>query len=359
MRSLLTCVLMFFVISTVAKSAEDRSQFFKTAQQLLLVHAVAKEKETAKDGTTFTFEITHIYFGRKEDSPKTFRYFAPNRTEGDMTGIVTPPVSLFEDGVWLLKIHNDKQFFPLGRQQFGISWPVRKDIDRRYQQDLKLALAIEDVSRRPQENQFEALKEYSTSAIPEISSWAIQTIAQARPKDGEKFLNSLVINPKLGVAGQIALDEALVNLVGEKWIRSEKRSSIMEKWVSGDIDKYIASKVVSRFDIAHQLNEINNSLFVSLLSKFIKNKDAPVSERLNALFCVGIAYKSDRRNELFDLLLSQIKEADQKELKYGAAYALRNFVVLDEKQRLAIMDVKKATKDKRLISILDEVLEKK
>jgi len=151
----------------------------------------------------------------------------------------------------------------------------------------------------------------------------------------------------------------LAELQGKKWIRSEERLFLLKKWAGGKTSEYDANKIISRLDIAHQHGKLDNAILVKLLTVILNNKGMPVSERRNALFLAGRIYKvSKQKEDIFSFLITQVKNAKEENLRYGAAYALRNFVSLDGKQAAIVQTLKKNSKDKKLVEILQEALDR-
>ena len=92
------------------------------------------------------------------------------------------------------------------------------------------------------------------------------------------------------------------------------------------------------------------------------NQGIPAPQRRNCLSLAGLTYhrsKGDAAREKDDIvsfLLEQTENAKEETLRHGAAYALRNFVRLDDEQAARLEAIKAKSQDLKLNSIIAEAL---
>lgn len=124
---------------------------------------------------------------------------------------------------------------------FGVKFPP-------YNEALLYAQSIERVARAPRNEQIRLLGVYTKSAMPQRSAWAIATLAESGLESAPPFLLGLASDPKIPVAGQLALDRGLASLHETRkvtWNRSNARWALWRRIVTSKSGEEQAIAVVS------------------------------------------------------------------------------------------------------------------
>ena len=130
---------------------------------------------------------------------------------------------------------------------YGYDFPIPQS-DPLFTQALAYAQSIERVAKAERNEQIRLLGAYTKSALPERSAWAVATLAQSGIEAAPKFLLDLVSDPKIPIAGQLALDQGLQQLdeAGQmQWSASSTRLDLWRRLVTAPANEDESLSIVS------------------------------------------------------------------------------------------------------------------
>lgn len=129
---------------------------------------------------------------------------------------------------------------------YGYNFPIQQS-DPLFPQALTHAQSIESVAKGDRKEQIRLLETSAKSPIPQLSAWAITTLAESGVETVPQFFQSLADDPKIPIAGQIALDKGLQQLdeAGKaQWNASSTRLDLWRRLVVAPADEDEALSIV-------------------------------------------------------------------------------------------------------------------
>jgi len=364
MRRSICHVLVALCCSVAGQAAVLRSREAPRTEGALVEAEVISAQEQPPIWVMARLKVRHVFAGASQLVGRTFSARSVSQRAGKRAvgRELYPPLTLGEVGIWLLDSDQRLGLRPRYSRRYGVRWPVRKVPGRSYDKARALAQAVERVSRSGPGDRLNLLRTYARDESPEVASWAVHAIAEAKPKGLEEFLDGLLAGGRLCVGGQVALDEVLCQLKRDEWIESPDRLRLLQAWVSGKRERHDLTIAISRLDVANQHRELHPGALLKLMRVAVANEDMPIPDRRTCLFLVGRAHPRIKgqapkeKGELASYLIHQVESAEEEVLRHAAAYSLRNFVRLDQGQAARVAAIRAASKDTKLKPILQEAL---
>ncbi len=207
------------------------------------------------------WRIDHVFNG-----PETLKtqQFAANHKQGNFGGssftfVPTPN----EQAIWVVQIYQGHPYgdpdtsmspakqrraaycvrFPIGQNHMSLVPGVYSD----YKQTLAFAQSVERVANAPRDEQVGLLSGYAHSSIPQLSYWAITTLAESDAEGARQILMGLVQDTTLSLSAQVALDSGL-NLLDKnhkvQWSSTPLRMALWQRLVTSKAIAYEADMIV-------------------------------------------------------------------------------------------------------------------
>jgi hypothetical protein len=301
-------------------------------------------------------EINHVYCGPAQLSGRTFAAASGTGLE-DSTGFtIAPALETGEAGIWALRERGDA-LLPVSIPQLGVIWPAREKVSARYAQDKALAEIVERFAQTAADHRPALLKSLALDDTPEISAWAIHALADAGRADGAAFLNQLASNPKLGLAGQVALDEVLADADATAWNNSTTRQALVKDWLLGARGEFETGVALNRLDALYQHRGLDGPTLLTALNGGISNTDLPLAARRNALRIVGLMARGGPANTAaFDALVERVRTSDEPAIRLAAAYAIKNIGTLDAARADSVRAARGQLSDQQTADVLSSAL---
>jgi len=343
------------------RAIED-NELYKSLPDILVRTEVISVSKPKRGWLESTLEINRVYKGPTELLGKKFTVESTSSGQGG-TGMVYPPLQKGEVGIWQLYEKNGKLLVRWGGMAPTqvIPVPSRKGISKRYEQVKATAEAIQTVVNAPKDKSLKLLRYYVRSQIPEVSVCAIHIIAGLKDQKLMQFLKDL-LDEELAVYGQVAIDEALSGAEdGQAWQCSSRRKHLLKRWVSEKMNYFDACRVVARLDdLAQHPGELDYPFILELVKTAIANEGIPVTERRSYLFPLRWIYEhSELGDECFDYLVELVARKEQQEIRIAAAYAIRNFVDLDQNRITVLEKAIGSLEDRELVEVITDAVNKK
>lgn len=321
-----------------------------------------------------TMKISHVYCGRPDAIGAEFVAPCEKEPEPRFSGFtVKPPLlRVGEIGLWVVRGG------PGGRLgavlQFGLGdhvWPLRKGISPRYNEATKLARTIEMVARAPtRADQLRLTQGFATSSTPGVSMWAIELLSRVEPggwtiEETVNFLDGLVENGRLPMAGQAALDNSLLKLRKAEWQKSPRRLQLLQKWVSARLAAEEADEMVAQLSLlAQHPNRVGLEIekLLPLFKTAVENEGLPLASRCAVLDIAGTSMPVRRKRfdddrPAFDFLVDVVKRGNAPELRVKAASWLGVFLTTDTEWRWSVVnELRRTSADEKLSDALDRSL---
>ena len=320
-------------------------------------------------------KISHVYCGRTElhgtefveKTMKEPEMFAHGR------GVGPPELKVGETGLWFLIRGQDGRLYnALLPRLGGHAWPVRKGMSPRYDEAIQLAQALGKVASAPtRAAQLQLTQEYATSRTPGVSMWAIESLGGSPFRFGRwtaeetlPFLNGLIEDDRVPVAGQVALDNELLEYRKAEWQNSAERLRMLNRWVSARLSADEADEILSQFSILAQHPdevgfEIDQTL--ALIKTAVENDAIPLESRVRALGIIGWMPIQHRRYDddrpAFEFLVDVVRNAKPPELRRRAATIVGTFLPTDTQWRFAVLsELRRTSNDVQLTKALETSL---
>jgi hypothetical protein len=298
--------------------------------RIVVLAQVESTEDTSPGVVTATCRITHVFKGSKDLQNKVFRV-SSNENSMKAMDYISPPLKEGQIGIWPLRKWRGLLVREVRISAPYVPNPAREEISQRYEEARAWADAIEEFDKADKGQRLALLKRYALSEIAEVSSWAVHATAHVKPDGFMEFLDSLVSSSQLTLRGRIALDEVLCDLKGEIWQDSRERRELLQQCVSAQMTEFEARIVLRRLGASSQRKQIDHKFLFGLLKTAVANKGIPV--RMRQSFCSLVAKNAKRNDdyeESFEYLTRLIKDGKEDKIQDGAAYAIRNFIALDD-----------------------------
>jgi len=349
----------------------------------MLVRAKAIKVETSRIDQLAAFKIDHVYCGDVKLKGRTFElvtHIPFGMQAGDLTRHLHLPVKQGEVGIWRVRYHGDGKHL-IGCIDHGsmnhfddaspyLGWlgamptPGRKVVVDQvpYRTVQQWARTVEEIYHKKDGERIPLLKAATLSENPYIAAWSIYVLGRYKPSGLAKFLEELAANEKLSIAGQVAADEVLSQLLGKQWQTSKNRQRLFDRWASGEIvDTEDALRVIHRLVWAVRQNELDWPTLLAVTTKWLatQNVDYWYSGQL---FARSTSPKTERSPEttklIYDYSIRLIKEAKGTSAKKVGALWLGYLDPLTEEQLSTLKKLQKDAKDPELARLLHHALER-
>jgi hypothetical protein len=257
---------------------------------------------------TATLKVTHVYAGNSVHEGDSF--VVPSSGDApDVNGTGVRPVpKVGEQGLWVVKVHKGEAFSHNLLREFHGVFPARKGIDKRYDQAKKLAEAVEEVYHAEPVKAENLLNHQWVSSVPEVSMWAVRSLAEVAPGAIIERANDLSGGGKVGIPGQTAGDEALCRLLKEKWIESDDRRKLLMKWATTTPSEFDAEVVGQWLDQFSQHADSKDQALVDAMQALILNENYPKPIRLNLIHALWVMVD---RHDLSVPAMSALREIEK------------------------------------------------
>lgn len=304
--------------------------------------------------------ISHAYLGPSELAGKTFTLSISKAGWGNLG--ISPPPRQHEIGIWVVSRERGviEADFPAMHSLGLVALPARDGIAaNRFPEARAWAEAIEAAAKVAPGERINLLKRDALNGIHEVSAWAIFALDVANPEGIGQFFHDLIARDGFALGGQVTLDEVLCRRQGKAWLTSKLRREMLERWVRAKLPTFEAGLVLRRLDVSAQRAELNDETLLALVREAIANEGIPLPLRRHGFWIIGrIARKPDVGERLFAYMIEQIRGAKEREIRLGAAYAMKNFVPLDENRAKVVRDLRDRSEDAQLAKVLGEALER-
>ena len=198
-----------------------------------------------------TVKIVHVYTGPAKIENTTFE--VASTTLASPNGIKSLNLKLNEQGIYCVRpieqhtapreTTDDPLVDNTISPSYDYNFPVQQR-DTLFSQALIHSQSIERVAKADRNGQIRLLEMDTKSPIPQLSEWAIRTLAVSGVESAPDFLRSLVADPKFPVAGQLALDKYLAELDKTQWSDSPARLELWHRLVVAPADENDAVSIV-------------------------------------------------------------------------------------------------------------------
>lgn len=353
-RAFLGAVAVFWPCDTTVR-ADDKP----------LVSSLVRAKVTAvgeKDkGGEVAAQLTvvHVYSGPAELVGQTFTGYQFSGPQ--ISGPAARPRAPFVKG--------DEELWSVGpdrqdRTKLAGGVVSRKADNRRHEQAVAVAEAMEKVEQAKPADRVGVLKKFGSDPTPEVCEWAVTTLGKSKEAAAGEYLDALAEKPdaKWPLAAQAALDAALCERKGADWHGSKPRAELLRGWVAGKITEYDADTVLRRLNAAHRHEEMSDKLAVELFRTAAENKDWPWAVRRRAIFDVGRAAMYCANDEAitsaFDWVFEKVRKGDDVEVRRAAAHTLRGFFTLLPARLTAVEEHLATEKDTEVADALRAAVKK-
>jgi hypothetical protein len=312
----------------------------------------------ASDGVKVTVTIVHVYVGEKKLVGSTFTdVYITEDLRGKSASI---PFTNDEEGIWTIA-QSPNGISPYFDERMPFSHRSRKSDNRRHEQIITLAEAIEKTEQSKPDDRIPLLLELILDKTPEVSAWAVHTLGNSQKAAAQEYFEKLSkqIPPNLPIASQVALDEVLSKNKEYEWMKSKVRSALLESWVKGKTDEYHMTLILRRFDMADQLGELSNRSAIALTRMAAENKEWTRDFRIYAIRQVGrIADRGVDDESTYIWLFEQIQKNTDGEFRRAAAGTLARFIAIYPARLKAIEKHLEAETDKDVIRSLHDAVKK-
>lgn len=359
----LLCVLVFGLVLVLREEARPvaDSELDGVLSAIFVRATVVSTDGESQAEAEGVLEVTHVFKGPEELVGKKFAAHKRQFQYGG-GGYFLAPMAKGLAGIYALKSTNGKLHIAWGWSYTGITLPSWEGFSDRFKQVEAAAQAIEAVVKARPMKRLSMLKEYARSVTPEVAICAVNIMGSLDDREVRNYLRGLPADKTLTVAAQVAVDEVLSGGdAGVAWQASQRRKHLLGQWVSGETDEYDASVVRTRVDlVAQHPGGLDYETILGLVKTAMENEGMPVSVRRNYLYPLRWIYeRSELGDECFGYLVELVSENKHNEIRQGAAYAIRNFVDLDQ-QRVAVLEqIMAGLKDQQLRQILLEAINQK
>jgi len=364
------CIVLLVAFVSAARRNEfipDPSASRPADDKILALATVVDTK--IDDFQVCTLRVTHVYRGPATVQGKTFTAEAPNpNVIGGTTspgGMLDQPQSVGDKSIWLLQDAESGLCKAQGDSvdQYGLRWPVcQRDGGSRFENCKALAGAVESTGKLKPEAQLEAWKTLVASPVPEISRWAVLSLVDTDPAGNEKFLHGLLINPKIAVAGRLAVDNWLVDTNEKAWANSAERLELLEGLVKQKLNEDDGKLLYSHLDLIAQAQansyttKIPQAKFLAILTLGVANRETPRSAS-NALRVIcRLAEQEAYRTTCFATMFDLVQHSPLADVRQETVEYLISCIKLNGQEIAEIQAARQAAKDEASKRLLDQLL---
>jgi hypothetical protein len=323
------------------------------------VVSVGEANRVEVDGT---LEIDHVFKGSDDLVGQQCSVHYRRYTYGG-GGRLMGTLKQGQIGIWALRRLDGKLsvLWPPSIATEGVAIPARKGISKRYWAVKAAAEVIESIVKADSNKRLKLLKKNTRSSTPEVSVVAVNIMAGLNDENLMGYLQGLLSDSKLTIAGQAAIDRVLSGSEGaEVWQNCSERKALLRRWVALELDEYEARTVRTRVDLtAQHPGSLDYETILNVVKTAMANEAMPMAERRNYLFALRCIYeRSELGDQCFDFLVELVRDNKHEEIRLGSAYAIRNFVKLDDNRSAALEQVISGLQDDKLVEILTEAIAK-
>jgi len=336
---------------------------------LVLVKGIVVEMTVTEDPNKTsadwkaTVQVAHVFCG-----PQTLRgttFVTADSTRGLRGDPRMISVLRAGEALWLIEYNPKSGLVPRTRGMVNLPWPVGKSLDAEdYRAAQAVARAVEEVVHaKTLSDAVRLLRKYATDRTGEVSAWAIEVLARLAPKDPQitPFLRQLVDQEGLTIAGQVALDEALIQVARNDWQHSAERWRLLQTWVKRTLGPKDSRWVMQRLDWLAQSREtrgIAQERIVALVKMAALNPGISLEERR----VIGATIHWIVRNypdpkPAFELAMDMVRHSKEPDIRRMGAGILE-FIPLDEPCRKTARTLADSLEDEQIARELREALEK-
>jgi hypothetical protein len=230
-------------------------------------------------GHRITLQVVHVYFGSFISKGQSF--FAASNRE-DMHGrTIWPPPPVGEEGLWIVG-NNDGKFYTLNRWgafHFYFPWRIDANPEKWLPRYHAFGEAIEAVSHADHDTGIKLLRDELASPFPEVSAWAILSLGEVSPQDVIALSHNVVKNTDLGIAGQAAVDQAMVEIDEEHWLKSNDRTALLHSWAESKPDEYDQAIICERLNVFSQETIPDDRILFETIAAIEKNRSFTIMWR--------------------------------------------------------------------------------
>ena len=127
-------------------------------------------------------------------------------------------------------------------QKYAAQWAgqrsKRADVDDRFKEMLNWAKAAEALwNAKSDDQRATMLKKWAADDQAIWASWAVALLGRANKADDIAVLKHIIKEKEFTGAQQIAVDDVLCRIEGDKWRTSEERSRLIWRWFDGRADQ--------------------------------------------------------------------------------------------------------------------------
>jgi hypothetical protein len=209
-----------------------------------LVGARTTAAQELGNATRSTLQVTRVFSG-----PTIGPALLGQRIEvisanepGSGNNRIFPAPAQGENGIWAVTRTSGGLKVLLGQRAYGLSLPSREGVTASYftpyENALQVGLAVEKVAKLNRLETTERLKGYAFNNVPEVSAWAIASLAPLLdPDTQEAFFKSLLANTQVPLFGRLAADAQLIQLLKSDWQPSPERETVLLGWAAEPLDE--------------------------------------------------------------------------------------------------------------------------
>lgn len=343
----------------------------------MLVHAKAVEVETSTKDQKTTFLIDYVYTGNPNIKGRTFivHAFINFGFGEDNKRFLHLPIKKGEIGIWRVRRGKDGKTLigclDHSAKEFGdaspyLSWlgaiptPGRRVVVYQvpYRITLQWARTVEDIYKKNDTERIPLLKAAALSDNPYVAAWSIYVLGNYKPKGLAKFLEEIASNEKLSVAGQVAVDELLTQLLRREWQNSQIRQRLFDKWANGEIvDTEDAERVIHHLAWAVKHKEVDWPTYLQFTTRWLttQNVDYWYGGKLFALSTEG-ELSPEIKKQIYEYSIRIFKESKEAGAKKVGALWLAH-LHLTELERMNVEKLLKDVTDPEIASYLRKAME--
>jgi hypothetical protein len=219
------------------------------------------------------------------------------------------------------------------------------------------AKEVERVYRADAATRIRLLKEDCTSDSPLIAAWAIYLLYRYQPYAAPAFLQGLLADGRLSLAGQVTADEVLCRLKGKSWSQSSKRLALLRAWLRPAVLRSPDSEIVlGRILWAWRRGDLSSLEFIRLAvcgSSRLPPADATM---LRLVHNETLLKEPSCRSKAIPELLRATQLAETDNARLAAARVLSMFCPLREKEVAQVRPVARNAQKKQLRALFERIM---
>ena len=309
---------------------------------------------------TAAIEITHVYGGIVANNPGGF--LVVQQVEGSTAaGLwrLSPPLKEGESGIWFLRQTADLQaLYPAPGPPFAM--PARRELRLAgYEAVRQWAEAFGRVWRAPAQGRWQMLEALSRDRTPEVSAWAIDTLARSKPKEALPLLKELVRDKDVPVAAEVLIDGFLSAGEHAFWARSLERRVLFARWMAEPLEEPAAATAIYRIHAAYCDGAVSADDLLGLMVGAMRNPGMSPDAHNDAAWVIREDYRHATEGEhgkWFDAVTNLLALSTEPKESWTLAGALNAFP-LDDKQALRIRKLIPRIADSHSRELLQDALD--